>query len=199
MFGKNRDKGGFSLLEVIFALGLMAVSGVLILQLFMAGAQLSTAAGDIDTASFIVMSVIEDINGSDNPNRLLGTEFVEGAQVAFGLSAFFVMEERMEFSAFDFSNGFRLYKYYDANWQPLRLELAEEEPEAPQNINAAFKLGLSLVPQGHGEEMNDAGIAGLFDLTVRVLSLGRSDGYTIPIADFYTKVYFPPVTRIAAY
>jgi len=193
MFDKNRGPTGFPLMGIIVALGMISIIGILILQMFMASARLNTHARNIDTASFIAMSTLEKLRSGDDPNRLLDTEFIEGSQVAFGHSAFFVIDERMAFSMFDFSSGFRLYKYYDINWRPVNLESAEEDPCTPQNIDAAFKLVLYLIPQEEAQGIDAIHIEGLFEVTLYIWNLSHINGQSEPFVDFYTKMYFPVV------
>jgi len=182
--------GRFSLLEMIIALGMISIAGIFILQMFLASDKLNARAGDMDTASFIAMSTLEELKASYDPNRLFNTEFVEGSQVAFGQGTFFVIDERMEFASFEFWNGFRLYKYYDANWQPAHLQIVEDEPSAPQNEDAVFKLALYLTPlEGEG----DTAIIGLVSVSIYVWDLRNVGG---PIVDFSTKLYFPQVGEL---
>ena len=193
MIHNNNGRTGFSLFEIIIALGLISVVGILIAQMFMASVRLHAHVRDVDTASFIAMSTLEELSSASDPNMLLNTEFIEGAQVAFGHSAFFVIDERMAFSAFDFSSGFRLYKYYDVNWEPVRLEAAEVEPHSPQNADAAFKLALYLTPSEQAITLRTdiVQIEGLFEVTLYMWKISHTGAPDEPFVSFYTQVYFP--------
>jgi len=190
---KFRDGNGFTLLEAIIGLGMIAIVGILILQMFMVASKVNVRAADINTAQMIAVNTIEEMRVGRCPNAIFDTEFVVGSQFAFGRDSFSVVSSRMGLTAFEFvSDDFTLVKYYNEDWQPVHLETAENEPHDPQNEYAVFKLELRLIPQEG--EFEDA-ILGLFDVSVYIWDLRRSD-IDDPVVYFYTKLYFPMVGEL---
>ena len=190
MTEKFKSEDGFSLLEVIISIGIMSVLSIFILQIFTAGARANLRAHNVAMASNIASSALEELIASRDPNFFMSTDFISDTQVAFGLSAFFAVYEPMVFSAFDFSNGFRLYRYYDENWQPVSISEAYEDPSMPESDNIAFILRLYMTPYESYYEQEDFNIAGLFDVRVDILDFSRGED-AAPIVDFETFVYFP--------
>jgi len=185
---KNED--GFSFLEVILSIGIMSVLSIFILQMFMTGSQVNLRAGNAEQALHIAAGALEELKAFGEPNEFMNTEFIVYTQVAFGLSAFFVIDEQMAFSVFDFSSGFRLYKYYDENWQPLSPREAYEEPSMPGGDDIAFILRLYMTPYEPDYDRLDFDIIGLFDVKIDIWDFNRgSEEGTL--VDFETFVYFP--------
>jgi len=193
MIDQIRNEDGFSLLEIIISVGIMSVLSVFILQMFMSGRNVNLRAHNMDMASHIAAGALEELRAATHPNEFLDSGFIEHTQVAFGLSAFFVIEERQAFSAFDFSNGFTLYKYFDENWQPISLEALEEEQARPDDERVSFILSLYMTPYGLDEEAGpDMDLSGLFNVDIVVRDL-RRNGLAQQLVDFHTKVYFSSV------
>lgn len=199
MTEKIKNEDGFSLLEIIISIGMMSILSVFILQMFMSGARVNLRAKNMDIASNIAASVLEELGSAMEPNEFMDTDFIADTWVAFGLSAFFRMDDRQAFSSFDFGSGFRLYKYYDENWQPINFEGAEEELAAsedergtPDDENVAFILRLYMTPYtGEGELINsDIDLTGLFNVEVDVRDLNRIGTQERLLVALQTKVYF---------
>ncbi|MCL2565992.1 MAG: type II secretion system GspH family protein [Defluviitaleaceae bacterium] len=196
MWEKFKNEDGFSLLEVIISIGIMSILGIFILQIFTAGVAVNLRAGNVDIAAHTASSALEELKASVTPNSFMNTDFIVNTQVAFGLSAFFVVEERMAFSAFDFSGGFLLYKYFDENWQPISILEAYEEPSAPSGDDIAFILRLNMEPYESYYAILD--IEGLFDVKIDIWDFDRGD-LAGTLVNFETFVYFPIVGELYGY
>lgn len=191
MTDKLKNEDGFSLLEIIISIGIMSVLSIFILQMFMTVTGVNLRARNMDTASHIAAGVLVDLSLASNPNELLDSDFIIYTRVAFGLSAFFVMEERQAFASFDFSSGFMLYKYYDENWQVIRADIDSEEGELSENEDIAFILRLYMTPYTASEgSRSDMDLYGLFSVEIDVRDLNRSGSMERILAEFYTKIYF---------
>jgi len=183
---KARDGNGFTLLEAIIGLGMIAVVGILILQMFMVASRVNTRATDISMAQMIAINTIEERRSSGS---MFATDFVEGSQVSVGQSPFVVASEW--FVVLDLDEV-RLIRYYDADWNPVHLTDVEDEPHSPQNSDAVFKLEFHIGSRGGGFEDD---IAGLFDVSIYIWDLRQMD-IDNPIVYFYTKLYFPIVGEL---
>ena len=186
-----KDESGFSLLEVVLSIGMLAFLSVFILQMFMVSAAANHRAKDIDVASYTASRAIEELKACDFAGDFFNTDFVEGTQVAFGLSDFFIIDEKLGFNSFDFSKGLELYKYYDSNWKTVNLSEIATDPNNPGASDIKFRLELNLSPHGEGE----AGSGNLFDVSIEISS-GNTDSGMRQLANYETKVYFANVGEI---
>ena len=188
MIDKFGNEDGFSLLEVVISLGIMSILSVFILHMFVAGSRVNVRAADMDRAALHAVNALEELGAALDPNAFLDTDFIVGTQIAFGLSAFFVLEERQALTAFDFSGGMRLYKYFDENWQTVAAEEVYEEPYLMENEEVAFILRLHMTP--YIQEYDEAvgvDLVGLFSVDVEVRDVGSER----LLVDISTKAYFP--------
>jgi len=168
MVYKNKDGNSFALLEAIIALGMIAIVGILALQMFMASTNIHAQARDIDKAQSLAMNFLEELRAAREPGELFDTELFSGNYV-LGTELFFVMEFGVEFE---------LALYYDANWESVA-------PIVPGGTEAAFRFELRRTMLG-GEFEYD--IIGLYDVSIYVWDLRHMEQ---PILYFYTKLYFP--------
>ena len=188
MIYKIKEEDGFSLLEVILSIGIMAILSIFILQMFMVGARANLRAKNMDTASYIASGALEELKTCSEANGFLSTDFIIDTQVSFGLSDFIMINERMGFSAFDFTKGFTLYKYYDKSWRTVSLSAPAQEPDMPENENISFvlKLFMSL-------DSESAINGSLYNVEVSVTDLNRSGALPRKLVEFESKVYFANV------
>ena len=189
-----KDESGFSLLEVVFSIGMLAFLSVFILQMFMASAAANRRAKDIDTASYIASGVIEELRACNFANDFFNTDFVVYTQASVGLSDYFVIDEKLGYNAFDFSKGLSLYKYYDNSWEGVELSRIVEEPDNPDVSNIKFMLKLTINP---AEEYEASG-GGLFRVNVTVFSMNIDSGMR-QLVSYDTKAYFAMVGEIYGY
>jgi len=189
-----KDEDGFSLLEVVISIAMLAFLSVFILQMFMTGAAANSRARDIDVASYVATGVIEGLKASDSANDFLNMDFVADTQVAFGLSDYFVIEDKLGNNSFDFSKGVSLYKYYDKNWEVVELSKVSDEPDNPQYKNTAFMLKLEIFPS---EDYEYSG-GKLFNVNMEISSW-KADSGARRLVNYDTKVYFANVGEIHGY
>jgi len=185
-----RGEDKFPLLEAAIGLVMMVVVGILILQLFMVGARINTRAVDINTAQMLAMNTLEEMRSS--VGLIFAPELTVGSQVSSGQSPFVVIDEGMNFVFLLETNESRLIKYYDADWNRVYLEEAQDESHTPQNGNAVFKFELRIMALD-GELEYD--IVGLMETSIYIWDLRQMD-IGNPIVYFYTKLYFPIVGEL---
>ena len=188
------DESGFSLLEVVLSIGMLAFLSVFILQMFMVSAAANHRAKDIDVAAYTASSVIEELKACNFTNDFLNTDFAVGTQAAFGLSDFFIIEEKLGLNSFDFSKGLELYKYYDSDWESVELTEIAADPNTPDNNNIKFILKLKLTPNAETEAVG----GNLFDVNI-IISGGNADSGMRRLANYETKAYFANVGEMYGY
>ena len=185
-----KDESGFSLLEVVLSIGMLAFLSVFILQMFMVSAAANHRAKDIDVASYTASRAIEELKACDFAGDFFNTDFVVNTQAAFGLSDFFIIDGKLGHNSFDFSKGLELYKYYDSNWESVELTEIATNPSNPGNSAIRFILRLDLSPRGE-----EIGSGNLFDVNISV-SGGNTDSGMRQLVNYETKVYFANVGEI---
>jgi len=170
---KNKNANSFALLEAVIALGMIVIVGILVLQMFMASANVNAQARDIDKAQSLAMNFLEELRTAREPGELFETGLFSGSYV-LGSELFFMME---------FGAEFELSLYYDANWESVA-------PIAPGGTDAAFRFEIRRIM--HSGEL-EYDIIGLYDVSVYVWDLRCMEQ---PILYFYTKLYFPQIGEL---
>ena len=85
---KKKSQGGFSLVELIVSIAVVAILGALVLQLFVSAEVLNRKAGDIDKSISISVAAIELYRGGVSPENFseygdFGKAAREGGLVVF--------------------------------------------------------------------------------------------------------------------
>jgi len=189
-----KDESGFSLLEVVLSIGMLAFLSVFILQMFMVSATANHRARDIDIASYTAIGVIEEIKACNLAGDILGTGFIANTQVAFGLSDYFIIGGKPGGNSYDFSKEFVLYKYYNSAWESIDLDKVTDDPDNPEDSGIKFILKLNM-----NADMEYEGFGGSL-LKVNVTVSSRGSGSNMHrLASYDTKVYFETVGEIYGY
>ena len=103
------DNKGFTLVEVMIAILVLALASGFIAEMFLVSARVNQRAQDIDSSVMQAIGIIETFKKQSSPQLLAEDAFFEGA---------FLQQE---------GNVLVITGYYDASWQPL---LAPGAPSA---------------------------------------------------------------------
>ena len=75
----SRGRGGFSLVELVMAIAVLAIAGVFLAQVFLTADRLATRASALDHAVSACTSVVESWKAQEDPTRPNGIESVDVA------------------------------------------------------------------------------------------------------------------------
>jgi prepilin-type N-terminal cleavage/methylation domain-containing protein len=96
-----KNNRGFTLVEVIIAIGIMAIASVVILQLFITAKNINQKANDLDKSILASTSIIELFKSGETPDDIKTDPYIEHAKI-------------------DESNDIiNINIYYDDNWNLL--------------------------------------------------------------------------------
>ncbi len=139
-----RNKDGFTLLEVITGLAVIAIVSVSLLQMFLTSTRVGRKGFDVDQANMLAVKAIELFKL--NPVGLGGSEMFDNG--ALGAHYTFTADTGA------------LYRYFDFDWQPVEAEYTGDHGEpadytfqlvasaAPDvSVDADSVTGLSYYPQ----------------------------------------------------
>jgi prepilin-type N-terminal cleavage/methylation domain-containing protein len=98
--GRLRDRGGFSLVELVMAIAVLAIAGVFLSQVFLTADHLATRASSLDRAVSTCTAVAESWKAQPDPTRPTGASFLTGASVAIldggGFTSTSFLDDAME-------------------------------------------------------------------------------------------------------
>ena len=80
--GRLRGRGGFSLVELVMAIAVLAIAGVFLSQVFLTADRLATRASALDRAVSASTAIAESWKAQSDPTRPTGISFLTGASVA---------------------------------------------------------------------------------------------------------------------
>lgn len=125
MAGNETRKGqqGFSLLEIIMAVGLLSLVSLYLLQIFVTAVRLNHQAADLDESVQLSNNVIQLLDGGLEKERL-------ESQLLFHQA---VIEQE--------GHTTRLSMSYDDDWQPISVQTAANQ--------ASYELRVNTVEEAH--------------------------------------------------
>lgn len=113
-----KNNRGFTLVEVIIAIGIIAIASVIILQLFITAKNINQKANDLDKSILASTSIIELFKSGKAPGDIKA-------------------DSSMEYALIDESNNIiNIYMYYDDNWSLIE----------SKDINPCFTLTAVITP-----------------------------------------------------
>ncbi len=152
---KKRNRGGFSLVEVILSIAVLALLSGFILQFFITSSRLNERSSQVDQATVLAASAVENFKAQETPALAAEGELAQ-ATVTAG------------------SGGWEATQYYDQDWRPL----------APGAGGETFRLCATVTPVAEGKALtvssDGSGEAraqsGLYRIEVRVETLQPGEG-----------------------
>lgn len=202
-----RNKDGFTLLEVITGLAVIAIVSVSLLQMFLTSTRVGRKGFDVDQANMLAVKAVELFKL--NPVALGESEMFDNG----ALGPFYTFEDTATNS---------LYRYYDFDWQPVEANLLNiDDFGAPADysfqlvattgpdvsVAGGSTMGLSYYPQLLGGSQISCTVAGMPAATkVEVSSdsgsisvkINNVEKGPVPVSNIASGVLPILVTRTAA-
>lgn len=121
----TKKQEGFSLIEVIIAVGILALISVYVLQVLVTSSRLNEKAEDLDNSVFKANQYIHLLDATNSIDD-------------------FLQHERMIFADVEEENGIKkAILYLDETWQPVEKSRADDG----LTLEAAFRIQIFLEPQ----------------------------------------------------
>lgn len=103
----NKSQAGFSLIEIIMSIGILAIVSIFIMQMYIKATSLKEMAFDKDYALSTAQTVLE-VYKSRGPER----------EIWINTEA--ILNETAVINQLDDPNSYTVEYYYDRNWQPAK-------------------------------------------------------------------------------
>ena len=174
----KKNLNGFTLMEIIVSVAVLAFTSGFILQMFIVANTLNKRAEDIDKGASVAMNYIELYKVSENQKNYISEYFYSD------------YESNEEFG----EDSIKLYKYFNDDWEEVEYKRDINDDSIPENVKFVLEVNIKKEQSSQGNVVAvnktdfERKLGGSYhSIKSSVYDLGRGK---VMIAQFNTGKYF---------